>query len=280
MDSATTQESIVKGIFTHNVSVSSNLLSHPTAFLDIILVTLIFYWLYLLIRQTRALRILYGIVFLVALWIVGQLLELTTLNFLLGYAMTGIVVAIPVVFQPELRAGLEKLGRTEIVTDFQRFRQRTPSATTPLNIVTEVAEVLAHRKIGSIIAMGRKTGLREYVDTGIRLDAQLSTELLISIFTPQSALHDGAVVLQGNKIVAAKVILPLSDSKFDYHLGTRHRASVGLATQSDAVVIIVSEERGEISLAHDGILKTNLTSEELHKQLQKLLTPTYRKKNP
>ncbi len=249
----------------------------PAAILDIIIVALLFYWLYILVRQTRAIRILYGIIFLFLLWFIGRALNLTTLNYILNYLVTATIVAIPVVFQPELRAALEKLGRPQIVSDLRRLRR--PENESPVNIISEATEILAHRKIGAIIIVARKTGLREFIEAGVRLDARLSTELILSIFSPQSALHDGAAIIQDNRIVAAKVILPLSDNKFDYHLGTRHRAGVGLTAQSDAVAIIVSEERGEISFAIDGILEPNLNEEALRKKLRRHLGSDTNKKS-
>lgn len=276
MDSASLGNGIVLGVAdeVQRYWTSIRFFSRPTAILDIIIVAIIFYWLYILIRQTRAIRILYGIVFLFGLWLLGRALNLTALNYLLSYAMTAIIVAIPIVFQPELRAALEKLGRTEIVSEFGQLRRQPEDI---IGMIVEAVEILAHRKIGSIIVVARKTGLREYIDTGIRLDARLSPELLLSIFAPQSALHDGAVILQDNRIVAAKAILPLSDNKFDYHLGTRHRAGVGLTTSSDALVVIVSEERGEISLAMNGLLETGITIETLKKNLSQNLSTTKRK---
>jgi len=248
---------------------SLNLSFRPATIIDIFIVALLLYWLYVLVRQTRALRIFYGIMFLFLLWLIGRALNLATLNYLLNYIITATIVAIPVVFQPELRAALEKLGRPQIVTDLRRFRR--PTSDTPLNIIVETAEILAHRKIGAIIILARKTGLREYVEAGVRLDARLSTELLLSVFSPQSALHDGAVIVQDDRVLAARVILPLSDNKSDYHLGTRHRAGVGLTAQSDALAIIVSEERGEISLAADGRLEAGLDAETLLKKIRRQL---------
>lgn len=162
---------------------------------------------------------------------------------------------------------MEKLGRPQLVSDLRRLHR--PENESPLNIVAEAIEILAHRKIGAIIVIARKTGLREFIEAGVRLDARLSTELILSIFSLQSALHDGAAIVQDNRIVAAKVILPLSDNKIDYHLGTRHRAGIGLTAQSDAAAIVVSEERGEISLAIDGVLESNIGGEALRKKLRR-----------
>lgn len=239
--------------------------------IDVIVVALLFYWLYLLIRQTRAVRILYGILVLLALWLIGQWLQLTTLNYILRLLTTAVVVAIPVVFQPELRAGLERLGRTPLVTDFTKLRRGQTADITKK--ITSAVEVLAHQKIGAILVIGRNTGLREVAETGIRINAEVSPELIISIFTPESALHDGAIIILGNKIVAAKVILPLSDSKFDYRIGTRHRAAVGITSQSDALAIVISGQRGEISLAVDGLLETKVSPTELEKILLTNLQP-------
>lgn len=238
---------------------------HLTTIIDIAIVAILFYWLYLLLRQTRAVRIIYGIAILIIIWAIGQWLNLTTLNYLLRLFTTALVVAIPIVFQPELRAGLEKLGRTPLVTDFTRLRLGQVTKIT--SKITEAVEVLAHQKIGAIIVITRNTGLREHSETGIRINADITPELIISIFSPESALHDGAVIISGNKIAAAKVILPLSDSKFDYKLGTRHRAAVGITSQSDALAIVISGQRGEISVAVDGLLENNISPDDLEKIL-------------
>lgn len=243
-----------------------------TTILDIVIVAILFYWIYLLLRQTRAVRILYGIGVLIILWAIGLWLNLTTLNFILRLVTTAVVVAIPVVFQPELRAGLERLGRTPVVRDFYKLKKVQVTEITKK--IVDAVEVLAHEKTGAIIVIGRATGLREYIENSIKINADISPELIVSIFSPDSALHDGAIIVFGNKIIAAKVILPLSDSKFDFRLGTRHRAAVGITSQSDALAIVVSAERGEISLAVDGLLETNVSPADLEKILVSHLHPT------
>lgn len=242
-----------------------------SSLIDIVLVAALFYWLYMLVRETRAIRIIYGLAILLVLWIMAQLFHLDTLNFILRFSATALAVAIPVIFQPELRAGLEKLGRTQFVTEFTVLRRSDVVELT--KTIADAAEVMAHQKIGAIIVIGRKTGLREYKENGVKLDANLSAELLLSIFAPESALHDGAVVVEGNKISAAKVILPLSDNKFDFRLGTRHRAAVGITSTTDAIAIIVSEERGEISIAVDGLLESGINRENLQKIILGHLKP-------
>jgi len=236
-----------------------------SSFVDILIVAILFYWLYTLVRQTRAIRILYGIAILLGLWILAQLMHLDTLSFLLKLSATALAVAIPVIFQPELRAGLEKLGRTQFVADLNKLRRT--DAIQICNIIASATEVMAHQKIGAIIVVARRTGLREYRDNGVLLDANLTTELLLSIFSPESALHDGAVIVEGKKISAAKVILPLSDNKFDFRLGTRHRAAVGITSVTDAITVVVSEERGEVSIAVDGLLESGVTTQNLQKIL-------------
>lgn len=244
------------------------------AVIDIVVVAALFYWLYTLVRQTRAIRIIYGIAILLALWILSQLLHLDTLGYLLKFSATALAVAIPVIFQPELRAGLERLGRTQFVADFTKLRRS--DATDIAKIITDAAEVMSHQKIGAIIVIGRKTGLREYRESGVRLDANLTTELVLSIFSPDSALHDGAAIVEGKKISAAKVILPLSDNKFDFRLGTRHRAAVGITSVTDAIAVIVSQERGEISIAVDGLLESGITADNLRKIILGHLKPNRR----
>ncbi len=247
-----------------------------TTILDIIIVALLFYWVYLLLRQTRAVRILYGIAVLLGIWAIGQWLNLSTLNYILKLLTAAVVVAIPVVFQPELRAGLERLGRAPLVTDFTKLRKSQLAEVTKK--ISDAVEVLAHSKIGAIIVIARSTGLREVAETGVRLNADTTSELIISIFSPESALHDGAIIVAGNKITAAKVILPLSDSKFDYRLGTRHRAAVGITSQSDALAIVVSGQRGEISLAVDGLLETKIPPADLDRIILNHLQPSTKNK--
>ena len=243
--------------------------------LDVLIVAVIFYWLYRFLRETKGVRILYGLLFIVALWLISKWLNLQTVNFLIRMASTAIVVAIPIVFQPELRSLLEKLGRTSLVGDIKRIRRDDMAIM--IDIVSESVSVLMHEKIGALIVIPRKTGLKEYIETGVTLNARLSTDLLLTIFTPDAAMHDGAVIIQGMRLVAAKVILPLSGNKFDYRLGTRHRAAVGLTNQCDAIVIVVSAERGEISLAQNGQLTKNILAKDIHNNLIALLMPNTKK---
>lgn len=234
---------------------------HNFALVDILFVAVIIYYGYILFKETRAIRIIYGILFLAIVMLIGQILQLTALNFVLRYLVTMILVAIPIVFQPELRAALERLGRAKIVTDFANLKRSEISMV--VETIVKVSKTLANNKIGALMVITQKTGLRDIIEKGVRLDAEVSAELLISIFTPNTPLHDGAVIISGNKIMSAKCTLPLSDDEFDFSIGTRHRAAIGLSSQSDAIVIVVSEERGTISLAYNGQLSRAISPKEL-----------------
>ena len=260
--------------FWSNINISNN----PYILLDILTVALLFYWAYLFLKETRAMRIIYGIVILAVIFMLGRALQLSTLNFILKYIITVIVVAIPVVFQPELRSALERLGRADIVGGFGGLKRSKM-----ISIVKEIVqstELLSKNKIGALIVLTRQTGLRDYIETGVRLNAEVTTEVLMTIFTPKTPLHDGAVIIDGDKIIAAGCTLPLAEIQYDYNLGTRHRAAIGLSMQTDALVIVVSEERGMVSLGSNGILSRDLSSEKLEELLVKLLRPRSDKSVP
>lgn len=229
--------------------------------LDVFIVASVFYWIYILIRDTRGIRILYGILLLILATALGRYLQLSAFNFVLKYLSTMIIVAIPIVFQPELRGALEKLGRANIVPEIAKLKRKdiqNLSAT-----IVEASDILSRNKIGCLIVIGRQTGLREFIETGTRINGEVSVELLLTIFTNKTPLHDGAVIITGNKIAAGGCTLPLTDAKMNLSLGTRHRAALGMATHSDALTVVVSEETGRISLSKDGKLYQNLTKDEL-----------------
>lgn len=251
--------------FWSSLDISQN----PFFILDIIIVAVFVYWLYVLIKETRAMRILYGIIILALLFLVGRLLNLAALNYLLKALMTMLIVAIPVVFQPELRSALEKLGRADIVSDFRRLK-RSEISSIIIEIIGAVKE-LAKTKTGALIVIGQKTGLKDIIETGTLLNAKISEELLLTIFQPRTALHDGAVIIRGNRIAAAGCTLPLSEKRFDSQIGTRHRAAIGLTEQTDAVTIIVSEETGKISLTAKGILSHDVDEKKLKDLLEELI---------
>jgi len=239
---------------------------YPAAIFDILILAVIFYYLYVFLRGTRAYSIILGLIFFVLLYLFSGLLNLVALNWLLGKALTLLAIAIPIVFQKELRLGLEKIGRGEI---FRRHRQMQGEKL--LDVFKTTARLLARRRIGALIVLQRQTPLDEYLVSGVPLGSEISRELLLSIFNPKGPLHDGAVILNENKILAASCILPLSTEVNDRSLGTRHKSAIGLSESTDALVIVVSEQRGAISLAYQGRLVPDLTPERLVKLLRQIL---------
>ena len=257
---------------------SIDLKSNPFVLLDVLIVALIFYWVYIFLKETRAMRIIYGIIILALVFILGKLLHLEALNFILTYLTTMIVVAIPVVFQPELRSALERLGRTDIIGGFSGLRRS--KMVTIVKEICQSVDFLSKNKVGALIVLGRQTGLRDYIETGVKLNADISTEMIMTIFTNKTPLHDGAIIIIGDKMISAGCTLPLAEIQYDYNLGTRHRAAIGLTMQTDALVIVVSEERGMVSLASNGVLSRDLNSEKLEELLIKLLRPKSDKSMP
>ncbi len=228
---------------------------------DIAATALLVYYLLVLIRGTRAVPILLGIAVLASLLGVANLLHLLLLATILQFALLGTAVSLPIVFQPELRRFLEQLGRGGMLAR----RERVDDAQTleaAIATLARTALLLSRNRVGALIAIEGATGLREFVESGTRLDARLSTELLLSIFTPPSPLHDGAAIVRGAIVEAAGCFLPLSENVLtESHLGTRHRAAIGLSEQTDAVVLVVSEQSGTISVARTGKLSRELGDE-------------------
>lgn len=247
-----------------------NFRQNPYEVLDVILVAILFYWVYLLLKETRAMRILYGLAILAIIMVLGRILQLQALNFILTYVLAGLVVAIPVIFQPELRAALERLGRAKFVGEFGGLKKNKLNEVA-VEIVAAVA-ALSEAKRGGILVLTRQTGLRDVVQTGVPIDARISHQLLVNIFAPKTPLHDGAVIISGEKIVAANCWLPLPHQEFKLDLGTRHRAAAGITAETDAIVVVVSEETGRISLAVGGNLTVGLTPRQLGEFLLNLLS--------
>ena len=228
---------------------------------DIVATALLAYYLLLLIRGTRAVPIIFGLAVIAGLFSIANLLHLLVLATVLQFALVGSAVALPIVFQPELRRLLEQLGRGGMLTR----REGPEDAQTleeAMTVLARTAVILSRNRTGALIAIEGATGLREFVESGTRLDARLSTELLLSIFMPKSALHDGAAIVRGNTIEAAGCFLPLSDNVLtESHLGTRHRAAIGLSEQTDAVVLVISEQTGNVSVVRTGKLSRELGDE-------------------
>ena len=246
--------------------------------IDILATSILAYYLLLLIRGTRAVQIMFGLFVLVVILAVSNLLHLLVLATVMQYLLLGTAVGLPIVFQPELRRGLEQIGRGRL---FVRDRRAEDEITTEqIQHVAHAAFQLSGRRAGALIVIEQQTGLREYVESGTALDARLSADLLLAIFNKTSPLHDGAVIVRELLIEGAACFLPLSDNTLsvDRHVGTRHRAAVGLTEQTDAVVVVVSEENGLISVARAGRLSVPIDDEErLRRVLSACLRPTRRR---
>ena len=253
-------------------------LTNLTSILDILIVSLIFYWLLGVIRGTRAVQLLRGVGIVLALFfLLSSLLELQTLSWLLNSIQTALFVAIPILFQPELRRALENLGRTQDLFGVRsQFARTNPSELlVTINGVARAAQQLSQQGIGALMVIERETGLQEYADRGVILDSRLAVPLLLNIFYPNSPLHDMAVILRNNRILAANVVLPLSEDIIGQRrYGTRHRAAKGITEQSDAIAIVVSEETGAISLVNDGRMVSYLNEARLRQLLAGLLRVT------
>ncbi|MCL6633484.1 MAG: diadenylate cyclase CdaA [Alicyclobacillus herbarius] len=240
--------------------------------LDILIVAYVIYRLLILIRGTRAVQLLKGVIVILLATAVSNFLHLQALNWLLNKIITLGLFAIPVVFQPELRRALEQLGRGgffwfSFTTDNEDIKRAASE-------IVKASQVLSKTKTGALIVIERNTGLSEYIETGTLVEGKVSTELLLNTFIPNTPLHDGAVVVRGDKMVAAGCFLPLTESRdLDRQLGTRHRAALGVTEQSDAVAVVVSEETGRVSLAVDGVLTQDLSEAALRELLDSLLTP-------
>jgi diadenylate cyclase len=239
----------------------------PSDVVDIVATALLTYYLLVLVRGTRAVPIMLGLLVLAVLLTVANYAHLLVLATVLQFALLGTAVSLPIVFQPELRRLLEQLGRGGMLA--RRDGAEDPATLEEaIAILARAAVILSHARNGALVAIEGATGLREFVESGTRLDARLSVELLLAIFTPRSPLHDGAAIVRGTSVEAAGCFLPLSENVLtESHLGTRHRAAIGLSEQTDAVVLVVSEG-GAISVARTGKLSRELDDEgRLHNVL-------------
>jgi diadenylate cyclase len=237
-----------------------------SAALDILLISLSIYWVLLLIRGTTAMTVLRGAgVILVVAFLLSRALNLEVVSWVLRNSVAGLLLAVAVIFQPEIRRALERIGRTGLTSFLQRPERRHT-----LDSVMKAAMRLGRQQYGALIVIERETGTGEVVDTGVRLDAEVTYELLVNLFVPNSPLHDGAAVIRGDRIVAAGCTLPLSDSPLPSEYGMRHRAAVGITESTDAVVVVVSEERGEVSICANGRMVFGLDEARATRQLLRL----------
>ncbi|WP_248928968.1 diadenylate cyclase CdaA [Paenibacillus hamazuiensis] len=248
---------------------------------DILIVSYVIYNLILLLRGTRAIQLLKGIIVVVVTWAISIWFKLNTLQWLMNQAFTFGVLGVIVIFQPELRRALEQLGRGTL---FSRTTvDENQDVNRSIGELMKAIHYLSKRKIGALLVFERETGLTDYVESGIQLQALISSELLINTFIPNTPLHDGAVIIRNNQLMAAGCYLPLSENPFiSKELGTRHRAAIGLSEVSDAVCVIVSEETGQVSLAMNGHIIRNIHEESLLSKLFEELKPKAKakEKNP
>ena len=233
--------------------------------IDLTIVSYIFYKILTMVRQTRAIQLLKGLLVIFVLAFISNTGRLTTISWLLSQFQTILIVALPIVFQPELRKALERLGQGGFFSS-QLMDQETFQHV--VNEIVRAAQHLSRAQTGMLLVLERETGLSDYAETGVLMNADVSSELLENLFFPRAALHDGATIIRGSKIAAAGCFLPLSESpNISKSLGTRHRAALGLSEVSDAFIIIVSEETGVISVVEEGRMTRYLDDEALKEML-------------
>ncbi len=266
------QLSYWKELFTTNVST----LTFFVNILDIIVVWYLIYKLIQLLRGTKAIQLFKGVAMFIVVRVLAELIGLHTLSWLMDQIITYGVIAAIVIFQPEIRRGLEHLGRATI---FNTSKKEINEGEEMIKGFDKAIQYMSKRKIGALITIERNTGLEEYIETGIRLDADITGELLINIFIPNTPLHDGAVIVRNGKIVVSCAYLPLSDSPLiSKEYGTRHRAAMGISEVSDALTLVVSEETGGITFTLNSQMYTELTRDEYMQMLHDVLIPNDKNK--
>lgn len=251
-----------------------------TLILDLAIVVFLVVKLVQLIKGTRALQLLKGIIFLILITIVSGILELNILNYILTSFMTYGVILLIVIFQPELRRALEQLGSNKINKFFGIDKDIETKTKENIYKIVIAAMELSKTKTGALMVLERDIKLKDIMDTGVPIDSEISPQLLVNIFTPKTPLHDGAVVISENRIKAAACMLPLSNDKHvSKRIGTRHRSAIGMSKESDAIVVVVSEETGKISVAKDGTLIADVKEDALKQILIKNLIIKKAEKN-
>lgn len=236
--------------------------------LDIGLVALVFFIVLYLVRGTQAVPLLRGvIILLIVIAILGNTLTLPAFGWLFQRAIPALLIAIPVVFQPELRRALERVGRAGWWLN--QSNHKAEGIDRVINVIALACQRLAERRHGALIVLERATGLENYADTGVHIDAEITSELLQTIFFRNTMLHDGAVIIRNNRVLAAACILPLTSSYMsDRRMGLRHRAAIGITEATDAIAVVVSEEHGQISIAHNGRMIRRLDAQRLETVLR------------
>ncbi len=235
---------------------------------DIVIVAFLFYWVYVFLSKTRAIQLLKGVIILIVIAFVAIYLRLDTLDWLIKNIGTYVVLALIILFQPELRRLITQFGqRNWLATDAAKDAF-------PLDELENAITAMAAEKVGSLIVIERNTGLKAYAETGVQIDAAISEELIRTVFYPLTPLHDGAIIIQEGRISAAACYLPLSDSKqLKKHHGARHRAALGIAEESDALVVVTSEETGQISIMANGHIFSRIKNQDLKNMILFYMNP-------
>ena len=248
---------------------------------DILLVAVILYKSYEMLKDTRAITLAKGLFVMMGVALGAYILELHAIYWLLSKSIYLLFMALPIVFQPELRRALERIGQGKFLGSAVYLNAE--EADTLVNEIDKVVFNMSAKKIGALIVLEREIGINEIIDTGIRVDGLVTAPFMMNVFIPNTPLHDGAAVIRGNRMIAAGCLLPLTENRsLSTELGTRHRAALGLSAQCDAVVVIVSEETGIVSIAENGHITRRLNSEQLKNRLRPLLTkddPTLKMKD-
>jgi len=252
---------------------SGDIWRHVRDLIDVGLVAFFLYRMFLLIRGTQAVQLMFGVLLLAVIGLLATLLDLRLLSWIFRNAAPAILIGVIVLFQPEIRRALDQFGRIGFIGrplahyNLQIFNRM-------IDEVIRATTKLTQRFTGALIVFEKETGLENYANSGIRINGELTAEFLEAIFFPNSPLHDGAVIVRGNQILAAGCVLPLAEEgTVRERMGTRHRAGLGLSMQTDAVVLILSEELGQIAVAHEGKLLRNLDPDRLRQVLTSLLQP-------
>ena len=240
-------------------------------FIDIILVAAIMFWIYRATRGTNAPYIISGIIMIYLMWVVVRTLNMELLSNILGQFVSVGVIALIIVFQPEIRRFLQMIGMRQKRFNFiaRIFNRNDNTSVTIIAPIVQACREMSAHKTGALIVIGRQSDLRLITEGGIAIDAKISTPLLENIFFKNAPLHDGAVVIEGDRIVAAKCILPVTQSDVPKSYGTRHRAAIGMSEISDAIILVVSEETGGISIAHGGTIHRDIAQDQLANLLQR-----------
>ena len=247
--------------------------------LDVLITWYFIYHLTLLIKGTKAVQLANGIILIMVARVLAGWAQLTSVTFILDQIVSWSVIGIIVIFQPEIRRGLERLGRVSLFSDSENSEREQQERL--VKELDKAIQYMSKRRIGALITLEQKTGLEEYVETGIKLDALVTGELLINIFIPNTPLHDGAVIIKNNRVQVASAYLPLSDNAMiPKSLGTRHRAAVGISEVTDAITVVVSEETGGVTITRNGQFMVDLSQQEYLKYLRAELVTEEKRKQP